>query len=170
MFFVSIMSYVVFLSKRISFSYFTFNVTICTVFPTFEKIRKNIYSPFSGNLITTSLMNSKHKQTINPIIIFLKVHETGCNETTTVEWVVDKNVYYVQPNTYQWRNAPYIYIYCHPHIYCRTHTHTHIYIYIVIHWQTVSLYPNSSMWLDIWDAWSWDRNTADFTPHDHRQT
>ena len=36
-------------------------------------------------------------------------------------------------------------------------------VYIVIHRQTVSLYHNSSMWLDTWDAWSWDRNPPNFT-------
>ena len=38
----------------------------------------------------------------------------------------------------------------------------YIYIYIVIHSQTVSLYHNTSMWLDTWDASNWDRNPADF--------
>ena len=36
-------------------------------------------------------------------------------------------------------------------------------IYIVIHRQTVSLYHNSSEWLDTWDGSSWDRNSANFT-------
>ena len=35
-------------------------------------------------------------------------------------------------------------------------------MYIVIYWQTVSLYHNPSVWLDTWDASSWDRNPADF--------
>ena len=47
------------------------------------------------------------------------------------------------------------------------HTHTHIYIYIyiyiVIHRLTVSLYHNSSLWLDTLDAGSWDRNSPNFT-------
>ena len=38
-----------------------------------------------------------------------------------------------------------------------------IYIYIVIHIQTVSLYPNSSVWLDTQDAASRDRNPPNFT-------
>ena len=37
-----------------------------------------------------------------------------------------------------------------------------IYIYIVIHKQIVSLYQNSSVWLDTRDDSSWDRNPADF--------
>ena len=37
----------------------------------------------------------------------------------------------------------------------------YIYIYIVIYRQTVSLYHNSSVWLDTRDASSWDRNPAD---------
>ena len=43
---------------------------------------------------------------------------------------------------------------------CSTHWGS---IYIVIHRQTVSLYHNSSVWLDTRDASSWDRNPADFT-------
>ena len=39
----------------------------------------------------------------------------------------------------------------------------YIYIYIVIHRHTVSLYHNSSVWLDKRDASSWDWNPADFT-------
>ena len=39
----------------------------------------------------------------------------------------------------------------------------YIYIYIVIHRQTVSLYQNSSVWLDTQDARSRDRNPANFT-------
>ena len=39
----------------------------------------------------------------------------------------------------------------------------YIYIYIVIHWQTVLLYHNSSVWLDLWDASSQDWNLANFT-------
>ena len=39
----------------------------------------------------------------------------------------------------------------------------YIYIYIVIHRQTVSLYHNSSVWLDTLDAWSWDQNPPNFT-------
>ena len=38
-----------------------------------------------------------------------------------------------------------------------------IYIYIVIQRQTVSLYHNSSVWLDTQDASSWNRNLANFT-------
>ena len=37
-------------------------------------------------------------------------------------------------------------------------------IYIVIHRQTVSLHHSSSVWLDMRDAWSWDRNLDDFMP------
>ena len=36
-------------------------------------------------------------------------------------------------------------------------------MYIVIHRQTVSLYHNSSVWLDTQDASSWDRNAPNFT-------
>ena len=39
----------------------------------------------------------------------------------------------------------------------------YIYIYIVTHWQTVSLYHNSSVWRDTADDWSWDRNPPNFT-------
>ena len=35
---------------------------------------------------------------------------------------------------------------------------------LVIHRHTVSLYHNTSMWLDTRDAWSWDRNLADLMP------
>ena len=38
----------------------------------------------------------------------------------------------------------------------------YIYIYIVIHWQTVSLYHNSSVWLVTYDSWCWDRNPPNF--------
>ena len=54
-------------------------------------------------------------------------------------------------------------------IYAHTHTHTHtyiyiyIYIYIVIHRQTVSFYQDSSVWLDMQDARSRDRNPSKFT-------
>ena len=37
------------------------------------------------------------------------------------------------------------------------------FIYIVIHWQTVSLYHNTSVWLDTLDAWSWDGKPPNFT-------
>ena len=37
-----------------------------------------------------------------------------------------------------------------------------MYIYIVIHRHTVSLYHNSSVWLDTLDVWSWDRNLPNF--------
>ena len=43
------------------------------------------------------------------------------------------------------------------HIYIYIHTHTH-----VIHRLIVLFYHNSSVWLDVQDAWSWDRNLADF--------
>ena len=36
-------------------------------------------------------------------------------------------------------------------------------VYIVIHRLTISLYHNSSVWLDTLDAWSWDRNPPNFT-------
>ena len=39
----------------------------------------------------------------------------------------------------------------------------YIYIYIVIYRQTALLYYNSSVWLDMYDAWSWDRNPPNFT-------
>ena len=39
----------------------------------------------------------------------------------------------------------------------------YLFIYIVIHRQTVSLYRNSSVWLDTQGAWSWDQNTTNFT-------
>ena len=39
----------------------------------------------------------------------------------------------------------------------------YIYIYAVIHRNTFLLYHNSSVWVDTWDAWCWDRNAADFT-------
>ena len=35
-------------------------------------------------------------------------------------------------------------------------------VYIVIHRQTVSLYHNSSVWLDTLDASSWDQNPPNF--------
>ena len=35
--------------------------------------------------------------------------------------------------------------------------------YIVIHRQTIPLYYNSSVWLDTKDAWSWDRDSPNFT-------
>ena len=35
------------------------------------------------------------------------------------------------------------------------------YIYKVIHRQTVSLYHNSLVWLDMWDSLSWDQNLGD---------
>ena len=38
----------------------------------------------------------------------------------------------------------------------------YIYTYIVIHRLTVSLNHNSSVWLDMEDVWSWDRNQHDF--------
>ena len=37
----------------------------------------------------------------------------------------------------------------------------YMYIYIVIHWQTVSFYQNSSVWLDRVYSRSWERNLAD---------
>ena len=39
----------------------------------------------------------------------------------------------------------------------------YIYIYIVIYRQTVSLYYNTSVWLDMQDTSSWDRNPPNFT-------
>ena len=44
------------------------------------------------------------------------------------------------------------------------YVYIYIYIYIyVIHWQTVSFYQNSSVWLDMQDARSWDWNPSNFT-------
>ena len=48
----------------------------------------------------------------------------------------------------------------------KTHTHTHLYIYIYIYilsstGRSVSFYQNSSVWLDILDSRSWDRNPVD---------
>ena len=40
--------------------------------------------------------------------------------------------------------------------------YTYIYIYIVNHRQTISLSHNSSVWLDVQDALSWDRNPPNF--------
>ena len=40
----------------------------------------------------------------------------------------------------------------------------YIYIYTVIRRQTVSLYHNLSVWLNMRDTSSWDRNPANFTP------
>ena len=42
------------------------------------------------------------------------------------------------------------------------HIYIYIYIYIVIHRQTVSLYHNSSVMLDMWDTTSWDWNLPKF--------
>ena len=39
----------------------------------------------------------------------------------------------------------------------------YIYKYILSSRQTVSLYHNSSVWLDTLDTWSWDRNPPNFT-------
>ena len=36
------------------------------------------------------------------------------------------------------------------------------YMYIVMHRQTVSLYHNSSVWLDTQDVSCWDRNPPNF--------
>ena len=54
----------------------------------------------------------------------------------------------------------YIYnIILHQFVYIYIYIHT----YIVIHRQTVSLYHNSSEWIDTQDASSWDRNPPNFT-------
>ena len=45
--------------------------------------------------------------------------------------------------------------------YAHTHTYIHTHICTVIHRQTVSLYHNSSVWLDTQDASIWNRNPAD---------
>ena len=42
-------------------------------------------------------------------------------------------------------------------------TNHYAYIYVVIHRQTVSLYQNSSVWLDTQNASSWDQNPPNFT-------
>ena len=78
---------------------------------------------------------------------------------------------YIYIYIYIWYTS-YIYIY----IYIYIHTHIHIYTTInlwnsinikykiyVIHRQTVSLYHNSSVWLDTQDALSWDWNLPKFT-------
>ena len=44
----------------------------------------------------------------------------------------------------------------------RLFIYIYIYIYIVILRQTVSLYHNSSVWLDMPDTWSWDWNPPNF--------
>ena len=66
----------------------------------------------------------------------------------------------------------------HKHTHANTHTHTHIYIflflththiYIYYHQQTVSLYhdySDYSVWLDTWDASSWNWNTAGLSQSD----
>ena len=38
-----------------------------------------------------------------------------------------------------------------------------LHTYILSSRQTVSLYHNSSVWLDTWDAWSWHWNPPNFT-------
>ena len=43
-------------------------------------------------------------------------------------------------------------------------------MYIVINRQTVSLYHNSSVWLDTQDASSWDQNPPNFMLHTHTHT
>ena len=40
-------------------------------------------------------------------------------------------------------------------------TYSMILVYILIHKQTVSLYQNSTVWLDTWVSRSWDRNSDD---------
>ena len=58
----------------------------------------------------------------------------------------------------------FIYIYNSWSNFARTHStiyiYIYIYIYIVIHRRTVSLYHNSSAWLDMLESRSWDRNPA----------
>ena len=51
----------------------------------------------------------------------------------------------------------------HTHTHTHTHIYIYIYIYIVIFRQTVSLYHNSSVWLDTQDASSRDWNPPNFT-------
>ena len=53
-------------------------------------------------------------------------------------------------------------------------TYIYIYIYIVIHRLAVLLYHNSSAWLDMCDASSWDENPGDlmsvrYRPSQHKQ-
>ena len=78
----------------------------------------------------------------------------------------------------------YIYIYicvcvCAPECVCVTVTHItmcvcvciYIYIYIYIYISsidTVSLYQNASVWLDVRDTSSWNRNPADLSSVGHR--
>ena len=50
-----------------------------------------------------------------------------------------------------------------PTVHSSPSVYIYIYIYIVINRQTVSLYHNSSVWLDTRDASSWDRNPPNFT-------
>ena len=64
-----------------------------------------------------------------------------------------------------WMN---IYIYIYIRIYvcvcvCVCVVRVSIYICICCHPRTVSLYHNFSVWLDTWDAWSWDRNPPNFS-------
>ena len=58
----------------------------------------------------------------------------------------------------------YIHIYLHTQSFCMTLSDfsPSLCIYIYCYPQTVSLYHNSSVWLDREDASSWDRNPADF--------
>ena len=55
-------------------------------------------------------------------------------------------------------------VYVYMYIYIYIFIHTYIYIYIVIDRQTVLLYCNSSVWLDMQDASSWDQNPVAFMP------
>ena len=50
-----------------------------------------------------------------------------------------------------------------PTFFLKIYIYIYIYIYVVIHRQTVSFYQNSSVWLDMQDARSRDRNPSHFT-------
>ena len=79
--------------------------------------------------------------------------DTGCSPEDLPEAMNDREkwrerVRDIHASSTTWWWWWYIYIY--------------IYIYIVIHRQTVSLYHNSSVWLDMQDASNWGQNPPNF--------
>ena len=55
-----------------------------------------------------------------------------------------------------------LYIKCELYVCVCIYIYIYIYIYILIHRQTVSFYHNYSVWLDMQDASSLDRNPPNF--------
>ena len=111
----------------------------------FSRVYSNCCCSCSFEAEIIKIGQLSHKMCSNNIVNFQE-SMTILNACTKNVWKLIECTTYLMPKLY-------IYIY--------------IYIYTVIYRQTVLLYHNSLVWLDMWDASSWNWNLSDFTSVGH---